>query len=67
MTILALAILVVFGVASTVTASIVLVQAKRAPRIPNYHEKYQEASIRARKAGARARDHIRREANSRQY
>jgi hypothetical protein len=65
-TAVALAIVVAFGLASAVIAAMVWVQAKRAPRIPNYHKEYEEAAIRAREAGVRARDRIRREANSRQ-
>jgi hypothetical protein len=60
---LALAIVVAFGLASTVIAAIVWVQAKRAPRIPDYHKEYEQAAIYARAAGVRARDRIRRDAN----
>ena len=66
MTALALAIVIAFGLASTVIAAIVWVQAKRAPRIPDYHKQYEQAAIHAREAGVRVRDRIRREANSRQ-
>jgi hypothetical protein len=65
-TALALAIVVAFGLASTVIAAIVWVQAKRAPRISDYHKEYEQRAIRAREAGVRARDRIRRESNSRQ-
>lgn len=67
MTALAVGIVVAFGLASVVIAAIVLTQAKRAPRIPNYHEECQKAIFNARTAGVRARDRIRREANLRQY
>ena len=64
MTALALAIVAAFGLAAMAIAAVVLVQAKRAPRIANYREEFERAAYEARKAGVRARDRIRRDANS---
>jgi predicted PurR-regulated permease PerM len=67
MTTLALAIVAVFGLAAMIIAVIVLVHAKRASRIANYHEKFERAAAEAREAGVRTRDQIRRDANTQLY
>jgi hypothetical protein len=65
LTALALAIVGTFTLAAAAIIISVLVHAKRAPRIPNIQEECEQAVTRAREAGFRARQRIKRDAISR--